>query len=320
MATGSSPPLAPSITVAIPYYSGLAYLAEAIASVRAQPRPDWRLIVVDDAGPEPADELVAGIGDERITYTRNPANLGLAANWNRCLELAGTDLVTLLHADDRLVPGYLGAVIDAAAADPAAAAVFTDPVVIGPDGRRIRSLPDLVKRLARRPRGDHVVAGSDSDLASILGVNYVPCPTLCYRRSVVGDAPFDERWKMVLDLDLVARLLLRGEHLVALRSPLYEYRRHGSNQTTVLTASALRFEEELALYRELATAAATRGWTRSARAARRRAMVRAHLALQALLDVTRRRFAPARSKASLLLDDLRRRSGSLSALTGDGEP
>ncbi|MGD9702320.1 MAG: glycosyltransferase family 2 protein [Acidimicrobiia bacterium] len=296
----------PAITVAIPYYAARSYLAEAIDSVLGQSLQDWRLLIVDDAGPEPAADLVASYADDRIEHVRNPVNLGLAGNWNECIRRASTDLVTLLHGDDRLAPGYVAAVVAAAIDHPDVAAVFTDPVVIGEDGRPARSLPDAVKRLARRPRTDHVVDG-DRDLASILANNYVFCPTLCFRRSVVGERPFDERWKMVIDLDLVARLLLRGERLAAVRSPLYEYRRHGGNQTNVLTSSAVRFEEELALYRELAVVAAGQGWQRTARAARRRSMVRTHLALRAGLDLAARRVPAARAKTRLLVNDLRSR-------------
>ena len=294
----------PTITVAIPYYSGRAYLAEAIDSVRAQTASDWRLLVVDDAGPEPAGDLVAAYGDERIEYVRNPVNRGLAGNWNECVRRASADLVALLHGDDRLAPGYVAAVVAAASAHGAAAAVFTDPVVIGADGRRTHSLPDAVKRLARRPRTDHLVEG-DRDLASVLANNYIFCPTLCFRRAAVGDQPFDERWRMVMDLDLVAGLLLRGERLAAVRSPLYEYRRHTGNQTNVLTSSAVRFEEELALYREVAARASDQGWSRTARAARHRSMVRTHLALRAGLDFVAGRRGAARTKAALLRDDLR---------------
>ena len=51
-------------------------------------------------------ELVAGFGDPRIAYRANDATLGITANWNRCLDLADTELVTLLHADDQLGPEY----------------------------------------------------------------------------------------------------------------------------------------------------------------------------------------------------------------------
>jgi glycosyltransferase involved in cell wall biosynthesis len=97
---------APTITVAIPYFAGRSYLAEAIDSVRAQTVSDWRLLVVDDAGPEPSGDLVAAYADDRIEYVRNPVNRGLAGNWNECVRRASTDLVTLLHGDDRLAPEH----------------------------------------------------------------------------------------------------------------------------------------------------------------------------------------------------------------------
>src|SRR5690606_6066717 len=61
----------PAISFAIPYYRGRDYLREAVESVLAQTRPDWELLVVDDCGPEPADDLVASYGDSRIRYHRN---------------------------------------------------------------------------------------------------------------------------------------------------------------------------------------------------------------------------------------------------------
>ncbi|MEO7397708.1 MAG: glycosyltransferase, partial [Ilumatobacteraceae bacterium] len=274
----------PRITFAIPYYSNSGYLLEAIRSVQAQTVDDWDVIVVDDAGPEPIVGVIAELGDPRIRSVRNDVNLGLAANWNRCIQLASAALVTLLHADDRLAPGYAAAVLAAAERDPELAAIFTDATIIGTDGLGARSLPDAMKRLARRPAHDHDVQGDDG-LASMLANNYVFCPTLCYRTASLVDHPFADRWRMVMDLDHTAQMLLHGLRLHGVRAPLYEYRRHDSNQTSSLTASAIRFEEELALYRQLATAARRIGWLRSARTADRRLMVRSHLALQALVDL-----------------------------------
>src|SRR4051794_20749684 len=90
------------LTFAIPYYARLDYLRQAIASVFRQSSPCWELIVCDDSGGE-AEDLVASYGDARLKYYKNPCRLGMVANWNRCLDLARTDLVTLLHADDELL-------------------------------------------------------------------------------------------------------------------------------------------------------------------------------------------------------------------------
>ena len=82
-------PAPPAITFAVPYYSNRDYLIKAIGSVQAQSRSDWLLLVVDDAGPEPIDDLIAELGDDRISSHRNESNLGLANNWNRCIGLSG---------------------------------------------------------------------------------------------------------------------------------------------------------------------------------------------------------------------------------------
>ena len=97
------------LTFAIPFYRNVEFLRHAIDSVLAQTTSDWSVIVCDDAGPEPeAAEVVRGYADERIANTRNAENLGIGGNWNLCLELATTELVTLLHADDELLPGLRG--------------------------------------------------------------------------------------------------------------------------------------------------------------------------------------------------------------------
>ena len=296
----------PAISFAIPYYRNVAYLLETIMSVRKQTVDGWELTVVDDAGPEPAHDLVDAIGDPRITYVRNVANLGLARNWNECVRLARGPLVNVVHADDRLLPEFGARVLEAAARHPDAAAVFTDVTIIGPDGEPTRTLPDLAKRLVSRPRHDHDLAG-DRSLAGLLAGNYILCPTLCIRPAIVGTAPFDPTWKFVPDQAFTVGQLLAGRTLHSIRSPLLEYRRHESSQTSALTSDSSRFDEELEFSRQMAVEAAARGWTRSARAARWRVLTRTHLLLRLGLDLVGRRFGAAQQKRRILWSDLRHR-------------
>ncbi|MBW2666404.1 MAG: glycosyltransferase family 2 protein, partial [Deltaproteobacteria bacterium] len=96
------------VTIAIPFHRGRDYLRVAIESVLAQESPDWKLLVVDDSGGgDDVEEVVSTFDDARLTVHRNPVNLGMVASWNRCLDLAESDLVTLLHADDRIESGYV---------------------------------------------------------------------------------------------------------------------------------------------------------------------------------------------------------------------
>lgn len=294
----------PRISFAIPYYRGRDLLREAIASVRAQTIDDWELVVVDDAGPEPVDALVASFGDPRIRSVRHRGNLGLTGNWNSCLALTRAPLVTLLHQDDRLLPTYAARMLAAAQASPASAAYFPDVRVIDADGQPGGALADRVKRLIPRPRAGGDLRG-DQELARLLTGNYIYCPSLCLRRDRLPDPAFDPRWGFVLDWALTCGLLLAGEGLYAVREELFEYRRHAGSQTAVLTESASRFTEEVAFLEEMRAAAAARGWRRAEAAARRRLLTRGHLVVSAASHLAGGKRAVARAEWTLLRDDLK---------------
>lgn len=298
--------MSPRISFAIPYYDNRTYLAEAVASVRAQTMQDWELTVVDDCGPEPAHELVAALGDPRVTYVRNVRNLGLSGNWNECVRLARGPWVTLVHGDDRLLPTYAERVLAVAEARPHLVSVFTDVVTIGPTGAPITTAADFAKRFFPRPKTDHDLRG-DAATAVLLAGNYILCPTLCLNREKVGPAPFEERWRFVPDWAFTVGRLLDGETLHSIRTPLMEYRRHSSSQTSVLTIDASRFLEEIAFLEEMADRAAALGWSASERAARRRISVRGHIVQKLLVDLAHGRVGAARVKGRVLYRDLRGR-------------
>lgn len=295
----------PQITFAIPFLANVDYLQEAITSVRHQTLPSWELLIVDDASDESPRRLIDTLVDQRVRYERNELRLGLAQNWNRCLQLANAPLVTLLHADDRLHPLYAQRMLSAAAGWPTTAAIATEAVVIGPNGRPTRTLADTVKARAPRPDFDYVLAG-DYGLAAILRNNYVYSPTLCYRTALVGANPFNDNWSMVTDLDLIARLLMNDQAIGVIRSPLYEYRRHSGSTSAQLTQDTSRFSEELTLYQMLGTLTSDRGWNRSAKTARQRWMIRCHLALRCVQQAGTGRLRQARRLATMLVTDVRR--------------
>jgi len=290
----------PSLTFAIPFYRNVEYLRRAIDSVLPQTDDRWLVLVSDDAGPEPeAADLVRSYADDRIAYTRNAENLGLAGNWNRCIELVTTELVTLLHADDELLPGYAEVVIAAHEEFPETVAVYPRTQVIDADGRRAFSAPDFAKRVIEQ-RSHRVVLRGELGLQRLMRGQTLFCPSLCYRRLLMGPAPFSSKWSQVLDLEFFSRALLEGQQFVGLREVEYAYRRHDASQTAKLTENLERFREELALFDLVAKRAEALEWTRAARTSRHKAIVRLHLAFRAVEDLLRGRGHAALSKFRLM--------------------
>ena len=267
----------------IPFFSNLDYLRLAVQSLVDQIDPVWTAIVVDDASPEAgAERVVAALGDSRIRYVRNERNLGVAANFNRCLELAGLDseIVTVFHADDQLEPGYVAAVRAAHLAFPNATCVAPQVTVIDRSGRRTRTLADSVKHALWPGQLPTTLAG-DSGLARLMRGLFFYCPSVSYRVSLLPELRFDERWRQVMDLDFYSRILLSGGSIALIPDLAYRYRRHQDTMTAQNSRSLVRLEEEVAVSREVGGAARTMGWRRSARTARLRPTVRLNGLLEA---------------------------------------
>ncbi len=266
----------PGVCVTIPYYSNLSYLDAALQSLVAQTDTDWTAIVIDDASPETgARDHALDLGDRRIRCVRNATNLGIAANFNRCLELGGevADIVTILHADDILEPTYVGAIRSAHQTFPNATCVAPRATVIDSEGRPTRTLADSVKRVLW-PRKLPVVLEGDSGLARMMHGLFFYCPSASYRIDLLPDVRFDDRWKQVMDLDLFARVLLADGSIALIPDKAYRYRRHDASASAMNSRSSLRAKEEAAVIREITALAADRRWSRTVRAGRLRLTVR----------------------------------------------
>jgi glycosyltransferase involved in cell wall biosynthesis len=286
--------MAERISIAIPFYRRLDYLEIAVESVLAQERSQWRLLVVDDGEVDQgAEAVVRSLSDARVAYHRNPGNLGMVPTWNACLDRCDTELVTLLHGDDRLLPGYVGLMLDLAARFPEAAALCCEAQIIDAAGERAFSLADAVKPLFRPRGGDPLVVSGEPGLRALMAGNFIMCPTLCYRKAVLQGRRFSNEWKQVQDLDFTSRLLLEDEAIVCSRRVAYAYRRHPEGATAAQSESRLRFDEEFRLFESVAERSGEKGWPRAARFARSKRVVRLHLLYRALHDLVR--LHPVRS-------------------------
>ncbi len=291
---------APAITFAIPYYSGLEFLERTLASVIAQTDPDWRCVVCDDSDDARVAGVVARVARGRIAYAKNPTNLGMAANFNRCVDIAETDLVTVLHADDELEPAYTATMRAAAARHPTAAAVFCNAVIIGPNSEPRFSLADFVKTRITPSAKHEVILQGEPGMRALLQANFIVAPTLCFRTSVLGARRFATNVRFIMDLELTTKLLLDGEALVGIPDRVYRYRRHDENATEHLTRSQLRYREESDYYDRMREVSLARGWQACARVAGAKRILKLNVMYRAFKSAALLRFADAHRNLQLL--------------------
>ncbi len=289
------------LTIAIPFYSKLAFLKAAVESVLRQDCPNWRLMIVDDCSAEQTvKEYASSLKDDRISYFRNEKNLGLAGNWNRCLDLAESDLVTLLHSDDVVEPGYVRTFLQAARESPDAAAFFCPATIIDQHGIPTKTVADAVKDFLTPKQHEPLSLSGEPAIAALLRGNFIVCPTLCYRKSVLESHRFQPSLKMVLDFEFTLRLLVSGHTLIGIQQKLYRYRRHDSNLTNELSRDLVRSAEECWLWNHLIPCLEDIGWRQAARVAKKKTIVKLTLGYLIFDDILKLRPRAAWNKLVFL--------------------
>ena len=111
------PPVTPRrVAILIAAYNAEATIERAIRSALAQPEV-VEVCVIDDASADNTREAARASdpGDGRLVVLRQEQNAGPSAARNRGLNVISADWVGILDADDFLLPGRIGKMLDSAA-------------------------------------------------------------------------------------------------------------------------------------------------------------------------------------------------------------
>ena len=223
MPPGDPPPL---VSILVPSYNGAVYLREALDSLLIQTYPNVEIILLDDASTDDTAGIVAGYAG-KITYVRQPSNMGIYDNVNVGIALARGALIATYHADDIYLPTIVAAQVAYLQAHPAVGAVFCSDILVDAKGREYFRLV-----LPPEVRGE-----APLDYAVVLNTlltyknNFLVCPTAMVRASVHVDVGVysQARYRNTADLEMWLRIA-RSYPIAVLESHLMKYRHfHGNS-------------------------------------------------------------------------------------------
>src|SRR5688572_13801277 len=96
----------PRVSVIVPLYNKVRYVARALDSVYAQDYRDFEVIVVDDGSTDGIRGIAEGYRDRGLKLVSQP-NAGPGAARNRGAAAASCEVIAFLDADDEWYPFYL---------------------------------------------------------------------------------------------------------------------------------------------------------------------------------------------------------------------
>lgn len=199
----------PVVTAIIPCFNHGRFVAECIESLERQTLRQWRAIVVDDAstdGETPA--LCDAVRSERVTVVHLPENRKAAAARNLAIEMADTEAILSLDADDALEPEHLATTVPLLLGDERCGIVYTDYRFFGNRTGVMYARPFDVKKLYVL---QYIYSGS------------------LFRKSAFEKTP---RYRQAAwgneDWDLWLSIVEAGYHGTYVRKPLYRHRKHAT--------------------------------------------------------------------------------------------
>ena len=221
------------VSVCIPAYNNEDTIIETIQSVLAQTYHHLELIVVDDGSTDETYALVEQFlndtQDDRLRLYRNEKNLGMAGNWNRCMELCEGAYIKLLCADDLIHESLLSREVAIMERYPEVSLVQTDTRFVDMHGK--------TTGFYKRYHAHGVVDGKKACRFSVFTRDYLGAPlaNLIRRSAYETWGGFDPSFVYMIDYDFFMRICCKSK-IYILHEPLNSFRiRNDSNTSQVMT-------------------------------------------------------------------------------------
>lgn len=219
----------PEVSVLIPCWNAAASIGRALDSVLEERGFALECVVVDDGSTDGTADVVRAIAerDPRVVLVVSPANEGVSAARNRGLGAVRGTWLTFLDADDRLLPGGLAALFEAAVATDALAVV----------GQRIWSDGEQTWISGHYDVPDIRVPGRKSLVANPGLLSYASATGKLIHRSCREDLWF--RGRVLGDQPWTIRAMLRaGSRIEVIDTTVYEWTRpRPGNEFQTITAA-----------------------------------------------------------------------------------
>jgi glycosyltransferase involved in cell wall biosynthesis len=233
----------------VPAYGESPYLSEALESLLKNTNSDSvSIVVVDDSSPTDDVRKICSKHSERVTYIRNEKNLGLAANFQNCINLSSSEFTMIMGSDDRVLSGVQSTFEGAIQKWPSTAVLQLGVQVIDSSGKPVNGLTERIKSLISPSRNlDYSFCGLGLVKRILIG-DWFYFPAIIWHTETLKRYVLKGSYKTAVDLDLLLRIALKDEVFTFTATPSFAYRRHRESVSSQLSRNELRVREELAVH------------------------------------------------------------------------
>lgn len=204
--------ITPEISVVMSVYNGEIFLKEAIESILSQSFTNFEFIIINDGSKDATERVIQEYAqqDNRIKIISRE-NRGLVASLNEGVNIARSELIARMDADDIALPDRLNIQYKFMRDNHNVVCVGADPIIIDEDGEELTRL---------------TTPSDNNKIQQQLLSGHCPLehPSVMFRRSVaLSVGGYRKAFETAEDYDLWLRMGELGE-LANIQLPLLKYR------------------------------------------------------------------------------------------------
>lgn len=227
------------VSVLIPCYNHERFVGDCLGSILDQVYTSYEVLLCDDCSKDGSVSVVRELmplfeeKGIRFVLLLNHQNQGITRNLNRMLRESRGEFIKILASDDMLTRDYLAEMTGRLNDSPSLQFLFSN-------GYKVREAAGYP--VAREQLLEPMVSGSpdcEGDIFNrIYSHNFVPAPTLLFRKSVFEEVGEYDEEIAIEDLEMLLRVLKRYPQGMGYCEKKLVYYRINDNSITSMTSNA----------------------------------------------------------------------------------
>jgi len=225
------------MTVFILSYNRPHFLREMLLSVLAQNALPEEIVILDNGSKEDTKKRIEDLIGGRVTWIGADHNHPSFWNFQRAFSLSDKKYFTIFHDDDRLLPDFLEHTVAELEADDSIIAITTNGHRIDGQGKRIN------KKLVECGSSRVTIFQNSKEASLQYSTSFIPFPNVVYRNGFPQKISIKEEYGKIWDSIFLIDLADQGK-IALLNEPIFEYRIHGDQDSTIIPENSLQKMDE----------------------------------------------------------------------------
>jgi glycosyltransferase involved in cell wall biosynthesis len=218
---------------------------------------------------------------ERVRYIQNEVRLGIAKNFNKCINSSTGLFTQIIGSDDVFMSEVITKIEKDLVIDPDLTMVINNIEVINKNGKKSFTLTDSVKQIIK-PKQRRCL-NEKQFLRSISIGDWAYFPSIYWNTENTKKIGFSDKFHTAMDLAIFYDVCATKTKILVCQEKVIQYRRHKNSASVSYSYSTDRYKEEMECQSKAYEIARTNNWKLETFLAQLALTIRLHMFFKAIL-------------------------------------